>query len=147
MKICTKLTILFIISERNEICHQDMKLHKVYTQHILSDHLLSLSLVLKKKFSGLIPIRKTMSGLVILMHFQLSPAIDAEMLFFLINIFNIGARPHYTSWGVTMNQPKRVAKFMDNFFFKTIHEKLVIACHSVTFVAKPVKRSNSCASI
>lgn len=68
---------------------------------------------------------------------------EAEMLLFLINIFNVCARPHDTGRRIAMGHAKGMAQFMDNHFFETIQLYLIIPGHSISFIAESVKRCNS----
>jgi len=49
-----------------------------------------------------------------------SPAFDTKIRTFLINVFHVSTRSHYTGWDRTMYQSKSMTQFMDHFFFETV---------------------------
>ena len=56
---------------------------------------------------------------------------------FLIKVFHIGAGPHNTTWNMTMQEPKHMAKFVGNDFPETIEEQVLVLFHSIMLVSQP----------
>ena len=70
---------------------------------------------------------------------DLIAALRAEAVAFLIEIFHIGAGPHYTAWNVTMQKSKHMAQLVGDDFPESIEKQVLVLFHSIMFVSQPVE--------